>query len=110
MQRLLIQCTNTFLLIVILIGVPAVTSARFGNLLLSSTRRAQLLTLWGLAGASVANAVVAMILVKGRKERIVCWKWAATFGVFLLIEYSLIHGYLNFDWLRQALQWLQRRF
>jgi len=110
MSRLLIQCVNTFLLIVILLGVPAITSARFGNLLFSSAPKVQLLTLWGLAGAGVVNAVVALVVVKGGKERMLCWKWAATFGVFLLIEYSLIHGYVNFDWLSQALHWLQRRF
>jgi len=110
MSRLLIQCLNTFLLIVILVGIPAVTSARFGNLLLSSAAQAQRLTLWGLAVVAGANGVFALGLIKGRKERLLCWKWAASFLVLLSIEYSLVHGYVNFDWLKAALEWVQKHF
>ena len=110
MQRVVIQCANSFLLIIILIGIPAITSARFGSLLLSSAPRAQMLTLWGLALTAVGNLLGALGLVRGRKERRLCRKWAAIFGVLLLIEYLFAHAYLNFDWLKEALQWLQRRF
>jgi hypothetical protein len=110
MQRLLIQCTNGVLLVIILIGIPAVTSARFGSLTLSSAPRAQVLTLWAVALVAVANTVAAMGPVKGRKERWLCWKWVATFSALLLIEYMIMHGYFNFAWLKDALQWLDRHF
>jgi len=110
MLRALIQCANGFLLIIILIGIPAITSARFGSLQLSFAPKTQMLTLWGLALAAVANSFVALALVRGRKERLLCWRWAAIFGMMLLIEYMFAHAYLNFDWLREALQWLQKRF
>src|SRR5439155_8920215 len=48
MLRALIQCANGFLLIIILIGIPAITSARLGSLQLSSAPKTQMLTLWGL--------------------------------------------------------------
>ncbi len=110
MQRFLVHCANGFLLIVVLIGIPAITSVRFGGWRLSSTPRAQLLTFWGLALVAVANGIAALGPVKGRKERALCWKWAAGFGFLLLAEYSLAHDYFDFEWLRQALEWVQRRF
>jgi hypothetical protein len=110
MQRFLVHCANGFLLIVVLVGIPAITSARFGNWQLSSAPRAQMLTLWGLAAVAVVNAVVALGPIKGRKERVLCWKWAAAFGVLLLTQYLLKRGYINFDWLRQVLEWVQKRF
>jgi hypothetical protein len=109
MQRALIQCANSFLLILILIGVPAITSARLGSLQLSSAPKTQILTLWGLALAVVANSFVALALVSGRRERLLCWRWAALFGMIFLIEYLYVHAYVNFDWLREALLWLQKR-
>jgi len=39
-----------------------------------------------------------------------CWKWAAVFGALLAIEYLYFKGYFNFDWLKKALQWLQKLF
>jgi len=110
MGRLLIHCVNGCLLVLIFVGVPAVTSARFGNLLLSSASKAQLLTLWGLAAVAVGNLLFALGLVKGRKERLVSWKWTAAFGVLLLVESLLVHGYINFGWLKAALDWVQGRF
>jgi|SRR5438552_18168135 len=110
MQRLLIQCANGVLLVIILIGIPAVTSARFGSLRLSSAPKAQVLTLWAAALVAVANMIAALGAVKGRKERWLCWKWVATFSVLLLIEYLMMRGYLNFAWLKEALQWLKRHF
>ena|SRR5437667_5010640 len=110
MRRLLIHGVNGFFMVIILIGIPAITSARFGNLLLSSAPKAQMLTLWGLTLAAVGDAVAALGLLRGRKERQLCWTWAATFGVLLLIEYLFVRGYFNFDWLKEVLQWVQRRF
>src|ERR1044072_7849307 len=100
MQRLLIQCANGALLVIVLIGIPAVTSARFGSLLLSSAPKAQILTLWGLALGAVANTMTALLLIKGRKERLLCWKWTGSFASLLLVEYLFIHGYFDFNWLR----------
>jgi hypothetical protein len=110
MQRLLIHSLNAFLLVVILIGIPAITSARFGNLQLSSAPKARMLTLWGLALTGAGNAIAAVALVKSRKERALCWRWALTFIALLAVEYLYFNGYFNFDWLKQALLWVRNRF
>jgi len=108
--RLAIQLVNSFLLIVILIGIPAITSARFGNLQLSSAPKAHRLTLWGLALAAAANAIAAVSIAKGRKERVVCGWWVAGFLALLAVEYLHFNGYFNFNWLKQALLWVQSHF
>jgi len=102
-QRLLIHCVNSFLLVVILIGIPASTSARLGSLQLCSAPKAQRLTLWGLALAAVANVAAALGVVKGPKERALCWRWAGAFLALLAVEYLHFNGYFNFDWLKEAL-------
>jgi len=108
--RLASQLINSFLLIVILIGIPAITSARFGNLQLSSAPKAHRLTLWGLALAAAANAIAAVSVAKGRKEQVVCGWWVAGFLALLAVEYLHFNGYFNFNWLKQALLWVQSHF
>ena len=39
--------------------------------------------------------------VKGRKERILCWEWAAVFGVLLFAYSAFVLGYFKFDWLKK---------
>jgi hypothetical protein len=46
-------------------------------------------------------------LFKGRKERILCWEWAAVFGVLLFAYSAFVLGYFKFDWLKNILLWLQ---
>ncbi|PYJ86496.1 MAG: hypothetical protein DME22_05010 [Verrucomicrobia bacterium] len=98
------------MLVVILIGVPAITSARFGSLRLSSAPKVQLLTLWGLGLAVACNSSAALWLMKDRKDRTLFWKWTFVFGALLAIEYAYYNGWLNFNWLKQTLHWAQNRF
>jgi hypothetical protein len=110
MQRFLIQCINCVLLMIILIGVPAVTRAQWGSWWIASAPKAQMLTLWALALVAIGNAAAAMIFIKGRKQRKLCGEWAAVFGALLFAYCAFVRGYFNFDWLKQALLWLQKRF
>jgi hypothetical protein len=110
MQRLLIKCVNCILLIIIFIGIPAITGAQFGALRVSSTPKAQMLTLWGLSLAAVVNTVAALGWAKNRKDRTLCWGWFLAFGGLLGIEYASVHGYVSFDWLKRMLLWLQKHF
>jgi hypothetical protein len=107
MQRLLIKCANFALLVVIVIGVPAVTRAQFWNLQIASAPKLQLLSFWGLSLALGGNILAAAFLFKGRKERILCWEWAAVFGVLLFAYSAFALGYLKFNWLKKTLLWLQ---
>ena len=110
MLRALIQGINAFLLVVIFIGIPAITSARFGRLQLSSAPKAHRLTLWGLALAAAGNVIAAACVPKGRKERVCCLCWAGAFLALLALEYLYFNGHVNFNWLKRALLWVQSRF
>jgi hypothetical protein len=107
MQRLLIKCVNFALLIIIVIGLPAVTRAQFWNIQIISAPKLQLLSFWGLSLALGGNILAAPLLFKGRKERILCWEWAAVFGVLLFAYSAFSFGYFKFNWLKRTLLWLQ---
>ena len=110
MQRFLIKCVNFALLVVIVIGVPAVTRAQFGNFQIALAPTLQTLLFWGLSFALGGNILAAAILFKGRKERGLCWEWAAVFGVLLFAYSAFVLGYFKFNWLKQILLWLQKYF
>jgi len=110
MQRLLIKCVNCGWLILLLIGLPAATRAQVGNVQLSSASTGRLLMFWALGIAAAANIFAALIFIKGRKQKILCWEWTAIFGVLLLAYYGFTRGWLNFDWLKKSLLWLQNHF
>jgi hypothetical protein len=107
MQRFLIKCVNCALLVIIVIGIPSVTRAAFGNLQISSGSKSQLLLFWGMSLALAGNIFAAAFLIKGRKERVLCWEWAAVFGALLFAYAAFVLGYFNFNWLKRFLLWLQ---
>jgi len=107
MQRFLIIATNCALLVLLFIGLPAATRAQFGNVQFSSASTGQLLMFWGLGIAAAANIFAALIFVKVRKQKVLCWEWAAVFGALLLAYYGFTRGYFDFNWLKKSLLWLQ---
>jgi len=64
----------------------------------------------GLAIGITFNVLAATLLPSGVKTKEVCAKWALILGSLLLLEYGFIHGYLNFDWLKKGLRWIQKYF
>ena len=109
MQRFLIIMTNCALLTLLIIGLPAATRAQFGNWQVSSAATGRLVMFTGLGIAAGANIFAALIFFKVRKQKILCWEWAAVFGGLLLAYYGFTHGYFNFEWLKHTLLWLQKR-
>jgi hypothetical protein len=110
MQRLSIQCFNVALLVLVFIGLPAATRTQWGNWHISPARQSQCLMFWGLALAAAGNAVAALGLIKGRKERKLCWEWTAVFIGLLFVQYAYLRGCFNFNWLKQTLLWVQQHF
>jgi hypothetical protein len=108
MQRFVISCLNCAWLALVFIGLPAVTQMRLADWQVSEGARAQWLMFWGLALALAGNVLAALGPVRGRKERKFCWEWAAVFGGLLLVQYAFNRGWFNFEWLKQALMWLQK--
>ncbi len=110
MQRFLIQSLNFAWLVMVFIGLPAATRAQWGSWQISPAVQSQVLMLWGLVLAVAGNLAAALGLLKGRKERKLCWEWAAVFTGLLLVQYAFHRGWFNFDWLKKALLWLQQHF
>jgi hypothetical protein len=110
MQRFFIIITNCALLVFLLIGFPAATRAEFGSVQISSAHAARLLTFLGLGIAIAGNIFAALFFVRGRKEKFFCWEWSAVFGALLLAHWAFTRGYFNFEWLKNALLWLQKHF
>jgi hypothetical protein len=110
MRRFFIITANCALLVFLLIGFPAATGEKLGNLQVSSAPAVRLLMFLGLGTAAAGNALAAQFLIKPRKEKILCREWAAVFGALLLAQLAFTHGYLNFEWLKKTLLWLQKQF
>jgi len=109
-KRFLIKGVNCVLLVIIVIGVPAITRRNFGSLQIASAPKLQLLLFWSFALALAGNIFAAAFLLKSRKERILCWEWAAVFGALLFAYCAFAFNYFNFDWLKKFLLWLQAHF
>ena len=105
--RFLVKVVNCVLLVLILIGIPAVTRVQFGDWQMASASKARLLIFLALALAAAGNAIPALT-VKKDQDRHFFWEWSALFGFLLTVEYAYISGYLSFDWLKNSLTWLQR--
>jgi hypothetical protein len=110
MQRLLINAVNCTLLILILIGIPAITHKQFWNWQISSTSTAQNLMFGGLIFATVMNILAATIFMTSPKPKELSAKWSFIFGALLFLEYAFVHGWFNFEWLKKSLLWLQNHF
>ena len=67
-----------------------------------------MLMFWGLSLAAAGNLLAAVGLMKDAKDRRLCRDWAIAFAGLLGVEYAFFHGYLNFDWLKRSLLWLDQ--
>ena len=104
MKRFLIKCVNCALLVLVVIGIPAMTRVEFRGFQIGSAQKFQLLLFWTLAIALALNILAAAFWTKVRKDRLLCWEWAAVFGILLFAYCAFTFGYYNFDWLRNFLQ------
>jgi len=109
-QRWLVHLANSALLVIVLIGVPAITSLQFGSIRLLSDPKLQMLTMVGLGLGGAANFAGALLLKKDKKTRHACVAWALLFGVILAAELLYVHHYIRFRWLKKLLLWVQETF
>ena len=103
MKKFLIKCVNCALLILIIIGIPAITRVQFRSYQIGSAPMLQLLLFWTMALAIGLNIFTGLFLIKARKDRVLCWEWAAIFSVLLFAYAAFEFGYYNFDWLKKFL-------
>src|ERR1017187_10183820 len=102
MQRFLIKCVNFALLIIIVIGIPAVTRAQFWSFQITSATTLQLLSFWALTLALGGSILAVALLIKARRERILCREGAPVFGVLLVACSALTLGYFKFNSLKKS--------
>ncbi len=107
MRQMLIKGANCALLIIALIGIPAITSVGFGRLRIASAPTQRMLILWTLSLAAALNLLAAMGGIGDARGRRLCRDWAVAFLGLLGVEYAYFHGYMDFHWLKQALLWLK---
>jgi hypothetical protein len=76
---------------------------QFRSYLIGSAPKLQLLLFWSLAIALGLNIFAGSFLIKAKKDRVMCWEWAALYGALLFAYCAHTFGYLNFDWLKNLL-------
>lgn len=108
MGHCVIHSFNGIALGIILIGVPSVTSIRFGAFQIGSRPLFEILTI-GLIVAILAVNLLGWLLAKS-KNRAIWFRWIALLLMLLGTELAYFSGYLRFDWLEESLRWMQSRF
>lgn len=109
MGRFAIHSFNLMLLILVLIGVPAATSIRLGNLQIGSRPASELVTLGLLGMAFTVNLAGWLYLGKKPSTRSLWVRWSAFFLILLFAEWSHIQGLLEFGWFQESLLWLKSK-
>jgi hypothetical protein len=104
-RRSSIHFINIAVLIILVIGLPAVASLRFGGVAFSSVEIRHLLVFWSAGIAAIANLVASRKVAKGKPGRRCCRDWAILYLALMGAEWLFHAGYLKFDWLKE---WLLR--
>jgi hypothetical protein len=80
MPRFLIKLANVVWLVIIFIGVPAITHAQVGNWHITQASTLRALIFGGLAFAAATNTLLAMTLKKHKDQKL-CWEWVGRLAV-----------------------------
>ena len=107
MLRWFLFLLNCVLLGLLLLGLPEATRTHVAGYQLSKAPTTQGLVVWGLGLAAAANLLAGLVLIKDRKVRPLAWEWTVLYAALGLLQYSLYRGWVNFDWLKNALEWCQ---
>jgi hypothetical protein len=110
MQQIMIQLLNCALVVIILIGIPAICSIHIGKLQLSSSPLWKDLTLWGLALAAGLNLLGAALLATKPKAKTLFFKWTLFHSLLFAVEFLFFAGYIHFNWLKNFLLWAKKQF
>ena len=110
MQQTAIHALNGAYLVIIAIGIPAITSREFGPLTLTSNPDARMLTFWGLGLACGLNLAGLLWLARSKKAREACRIWVLVHGAVLAVEFLLYRKQIHFNWLKDGLLWIKQKF
>lgn len=108
LRRSAIHIANVCVLVVVMIGLPAVASLRFGGVTISSVETRHLLVFWCAAGAAVFNMLASRLVAGDARERRRCRDWAMLYLALMSAEWLYHRGDLSFGWLKNWLLRLRR--
>lgn len=105
LRRSAIHGVNICLLVVVLIGLPAVASLRLGGMAISSVETRHQLVFWSALLAAAGNVAAFRFIAHDAQERRRCRDWALLFLALSGAEWLYHRGDLSFGWLKN---WLLR--
>lgn len=108
-RRRAIYFLHVACLAIILIGVPAATSVRFGSLRIGSRPATESAILAALAAVVLLDGLGRFVLAANAKEKTLWRNWGFCAAGLLVFHWALFEGFFHFDWLREML-WRARAF
>lgn len=107
MKPWLIQLGNGLWLMIIFIGVPAVSSLRFGSLQIASRPTWHMLAIGGIALGGIVNACYYGIFARTKREKRMCMNWLFGYAFFGMAFWAYSERIIQFDWLKNILLKIQ---
>jgi len=108
MTPLLIQLGNGIWLMIIFIGVPAVSSLRFGSLQIASRPTWHMLAIGGILLGGLVNAGYGGIFARSKREKRMCLNWLGGYIFFGMAFWAYTERIIHFRWLKNILLEIQR--
>ena len=103
MKALLIQSLNSLWLVLVFIGVPAISSLRLGTLQIASRPIWHMLALWGVMIALCVNAGLYWKGVHTKKEKRICLRWMFGYALLGCTFFAYSEKWIEFTWLKDLL-------
>lgn len=103
LRRSAIHVANVCVLVIVMIGLPAVASLRLGGVAISSIETRHLLVFWSAVLAASGNLIAIRFVARDAKERRRCRDWALLYLALLGAEWLYHRGDLQFGWLKNWL-------
>ena len=103
MKAILIQTLNSIWLVIIFIGVPAISSLRMGSLQISSRPIWHMLALWGVVIALTFNTGMYWKGARAKKEKRICLRWIFGYSLLGITFFAYSEKWIEFKWLKSFL-------
>ncbi|XOV69418.1 MAG: hypothetical protein ACFHW5_11930 [Verrucomicrobiota bacterium] len=108
MKSWLIQLGNGIWLVIIFIGVPAISSLRFGSLQIASRPIWHMLALSGIGLGWIVNAVIYWKFTRTKREKRMCFSWILGYTFFAASFWAYSEKIIQFHWLKNLLLSIQQ--
>ena len=103
MKSWLIQLGNGIWLVIVFIGVPAISSLRFGSLQIASRPTWHMLAMGGILLGWIVNAGILWKLASSKREKRMCYSWLTGYAFFAISFWAYSEKIIQFHWLKDLL-------